>query len=73
MSNIEQIFQNLNDESSNDIFIPEYNILKNINLVIKNNISNHLKNCLYINELFNILDFQLLFINQISKILRNKK
>ena len=63
----------INNGYSNDIFIHEFKIIKDINLKIKNDISTHLNNCLYIDDLFNILDFQLLFINQISKILRNNE
>ena len=64
-SNNPQI-QNLNLINS-EVFINEFKIIKETNSIIKNNISKHFKNCLYIDDLFYILDFQLLFINQINQ------
>lgn len=70
-SNNPQI-QNLNLINS-EVFINEFKIIKETNSIIKNNISKHFKNCLYIDDLFYILDFQLLFINQITKTIRNNQ
>ncbi len=70
-SNNPQI-ENLNLINS-EVFINEFKIIKETNSIIKNNISKHFKNCLYIDDLFYILDFQLLFINQITKTIRNNQ
>ena len=72
MSSNNPEIQNLNLINS-EVFINEFKIIKETNSIIKNNISKHFKNCLYIDDLFYILDFQLLFINQISKTIRNNQ
>ena len=72
MSSNNPEIQNLNLINS-EVFINEFKIIKETNSIIKNNISKHFKNCLYIDDLFYILDFQLLFINQITKTIRNNQ